>query len=398
MAKFYLVQPYANDEGTLTDAQVVSASALPQTISGLADGSYRVAALAYASDYYVIGSPVAEEVERVVNGTFDTDITGWTLDASPTVSVTGGVVSITSPSGLRSILQDVPVDAGSPHRFYLPNISNGTIYLYDGAGFTTLLRPAINSGNAVQFDFTPTANVARLRLAAVNGTATFDNLSIKKLTNNPKASYPWANLPWAAMGDSLTAQGTWQPIPVGDFVLRMSNFGVGGSKVAGGAASAMWQDARVNLLPTTARLVTVLGFTNDWVQSTPLGTIDGTDTNTFYGALNVMHSKIAARCPLARIAYISAPYSEMLDPEARGWPNGYTNAIGLTIGDYAEAMRLWTAANGHALFDVNALCGINAGNITTYMTNDGNLIHPNAAGGALIGAVVSNGIRGLLPL
>lgn len=56
MAKFYLVQPASDAEGVLTNASVVSAGALPQTISGFDPGTYRVASLAYAAGTYEIGS------------------------------------------------------------------------------------------------------------------------------------------------------------------------------------------------------------------------------------------------------------------------------------------------------------------------------------------------------
>lgn len=57
MANFYVVHPASDAEGVLTNATVVPAGALPQTISGLPQNSYRVAALNYATGTYTTFSP-----------------------------------------------------------------------------------------------------------------------------------------------------------------------------------------------------------------------------------------------------------------------------------------------------------------------------------------------------
>lgn len=202
----------------------------------------------------------------------------------------------------------------------------------------------------------------------------------------------WNNKNWATLGDSITQQATWQSYVVAKFGLLLTNYGVGGTKISGsiGDANAMCQDTRINAIATTNDLITVMGGTNDWAQSVTMGTLASTDPLTFYGALNTMFSKLFTRFPAKRIMVFTTPYGEMPAriTDGNAWPDAITNTQGLKAADYAEAVRIAAKKWGVPCVDIFTDVGWNNVNLTTFLTNDGNYIHPNTAGGKRIAEVV----------
>ncbi|MGP5449060.1 SGNH/GDSL hydrolase family protein [Pseudomonas helleri] len=210
----------------------------------------------------------------------------------------------------------------------------------------------------------------------------------------------WLGKTWATLGDSITAGGLWQPSVVAQLGLTWTNFGIGGTKLSGSSddPNAMCQDVRINAIPVTQDLVTVMGGTNDWAQNVPLGVVDSLEPLTFYGALNTLISKLMARFPGKRVALFTTPYGELIDFANRGWPNSYTNTRGLTTRDYAEAVRVACKYWGLPCIDVQGCAGWNALNIRTYITDDGALLHPNATGAARIAEVSIGGFNNIEPV
>ena len=210
----------------------------------------------------------------------------------------------------------------------------------------------------------------------------------------------WSGKTWATLGDSITAGGLWQPSVVASLGLAWTNFGIGGTKVSGavGDVNAMCQDTRINAIPATQDLITVMGGTNDWAQNVALGVVDSTDPLTFYGALNTLVGKLMARFPGKRVILFATPYGEFIDFASRGWASEHTNTQGLTTRDYAEAVRVVCKRWGLPCVDVQANAGWNASNIRTDLNDDGALLHPNATGASRIAEVTLGSLRGLEPL
>jgi len=213
-----------------------------------------------------------------------------------------------------------------------------------------------------------------------------------------RKDFPWAGFTWTSFGDSLVAQDRWQPTTAAKTGLIHTNKGVGGSLITGadGSATAICQDARINTIPLWASVVTVLGGTNDWAQNVAMGVLSDTDpAATFYGGLNTLFSKLTTRLPTARIFACTPPYSEFIDFAGRGWPNATTNTAGLVISDYAEAIRLAAKKWGVPVIDIGAECGWNEVNITTYVEDDGALLHPNNTGATRMAEVAISKIKDL---
>lgn len=303
----------------------------------------------------------------------------------------------------------MPVTPGQPYvctkniRFYAAYDASKTVM--SAAGSNT----QVNAGGVI----TPAAGVAFLRVTIFHtdlDAVQFEQGSVStgfvaygyRLSNQillPAASSAtsrWAETIAASYGDSITAGGAWQPAVALAHGLAHTAYGVGGRQIGG--ASGMCQDAAVNTLPTNIGLLMVLGGTNDWAQSRALGAVTSTNTDEFYGALNQMCQKLTTRLPSARIVLLATTYGELplRVTDGTGWANGINNLLGLTTRDYAEAVRVAGKRWGFPVIDTDA-CGWNTVNVDAYMVDDGGHIHPNAAGGARMAAVVIGALKAIEP-
>jgi hypothetical protein len=203
-------------------------------------------------------------------------------------------------------------------------------------------------------------------------------------------------LQWASDGDSITREGYWQPAVAKALNIINTNLGIPGTRVSlmGGSDSmGMCSNYRVGRIPSNSNIITLLGGTNDWAGNAALGDTSSMDSTTFCGALNVWIKKVTTAFPTARIFLLTTTYGEM-SGEAGTWTNTYTNLIGLTTRDYANAVILAGKRNSIPVIDLNNDCGWNTYNIGTFL-QDG--IHPNALGAARMANVIIKKIQGLLP-
>lgn len=214
----------------------------------------------------------------------------------------------------------------------------------------------------------------------------------------------WAGLTWATIGDSVGALNPlWQTAVAAEAGLTHTNYSTGGTRISGTDANAMWQDARINAVPTQRDLIFLGGGMNDWAQSAPLGAATSTDTANFNGALNVAIEKMLARWPTGTIALQTVTYGERSTSGASGlgWANEYTNLQGLTTLDYAEAQRLACKRYGILCVDMGGLVGWSRSNVTTFVTDErvasGVIIHPNSSGAARMSRVAIGAIKSVAP-
>ena len=320
------------------------------------------------------------------------------------------------PDGVVTVL------AGFSYSDFIPVIA-GIQYVISGkqARFTAYFNASkvnVAGGSSSSIStFTPPAGAAFVRITIEGGgestvqleagsvaTAFERNAQFLKIPNGTpivliKAN--WVGKSWASLGDSITAQDRWQPSVSSALGLVHTNYGVSGTTLKGppGSTTAMCQDARINAIPTTTDLVTVLAGVNDWAQDTPLGAATSTDPLTYNGALNTLMSKMSTRFPAKRVVLMTPTYGELYDyPVSQGWPNAFTNLVGLTMLDYAEAVRAAGKRWGTPVIDISGKAGWNTVNIRTYIGDDGGLLHPNAAGGLRMAEVTIGDLEAIGPI
>ena len=208
-----------------------------------------------------------------------------------------------------------------------------------------------------------------------------------------------------ALGDSITANGNisgtthsgWRNFVANEMMFAdvIYNCGIGGTRVSGSGSQAMWQDVRINAIPSDTDVLFFNGGMNDWGGDAILGDEDSTDTNTFYGALNTIVQKIMARVPNALIFFMTTTL---------GYQNGsLKNAQNLTTYDYGRAIKKVAEKNGFPCIDLHALSGINIYNMATYINNDGTeqapiYIHPNLQAGAKLTTAICSVLKANQPI
>ena len=106
-----------------------------------------------------------------------------------------------------------------------------------------------------------------------------------------------------------------------------------------------------------------------------------------------MIKKIQTRCPNARLITMTPVGGRTEDAATNQDKQFYVRDLCMT--DFANAVKEVSAYYGIPCIDVNANCGINTLNHTTYVAD---VIHPNEAGGKLIANEVINGMKRFEPI
>lgn len=165
-------------------------------------------------------------------------------------------------------------------------------------------------------------------------------LHIKNLVT--KENFYLSQCTYVALGDSITegndgfaAPGVKVPNPYPVLVqkklnlMQSVNFGIGGSTVASGTNSYHPMCERHLKMPD-ANIVSVLGGVNDYAKNIPLGTINDTDTTTFYGALNTIAKDLKNKYPDSLVFFMT--------PYKFAGVNG-CNENGNTLEQFADAVK-----------------------------------------------------------
>lgn len=181
--------------------------------------------------------------------------------------------------------------------------------------------------------------------------------TIKELSSN---KIDFSNMIMNCMGDSLTygyinsTSRLDNPYPAllekNLNLKKCNNYGITGSTIANRNENSMCN--RISSMENGAKIISVLGGTNDKTNNVPLGDITSVDDNDFYGALKSIVTQLISKYGSNYTTYnvfiflITPTHSSISDNP---------NNLGLTLNDYREAIINVGAFYGIPVLDLYAL-------------------------------------------
>lgn len=196
---------------------------------------------------------------------------------------------------------------------------------------------------------------------------------------------PLEGLTWVSFGDSITAQGKWQPYVIADLGMEHDNCGIGSTPLSGSNANAFWQDARLNAVKAyDPDIVTILGGANDLTDNPVIGTdadLTSKDTDTFIGAYSYIIDNLLTWKPSLRIIILTTTWAHN---------DGTSYSQTVTYGQFAEACRLVAKYYHLPVVDLYANSGFNQYTMRSspYNVFSDDAIHPNTMGAKVIASQV----------
>ena len=209
-------------------------------------------------------------------------------------------------------------------------------------------------------------------------------------------------------GDSWTAQDTFRTRLHNYFGFQtVNNCGIGGTRLTGNGSTAFPSDDRINSIPLTTDVLTILGGANDSVYGTiSAGAISfaNIDLNSVCGALNVILSKIYYRFKITATGYYNdIDYSGITQASekkelkifiatccGRYDGTGYADNARVIADGIRKTANLW----GIPVIDLAYEAGINDVNYAQYL---GDSVHPNDLGDELVSNVFVNTMKNHAP-
>lgn len=238
---------------------------------------------------------------------------------------------------------------------------------------------------------------------------TTDNMSEETLTKIRTNDYWYRGKYILTYGDSIVEQKKWQDYVKNYFgCTAVYNNGIGGTCVANnGKTATLWNgqvingwmcgDDRIDLARRNYGLtqaVILLGGHNDFASNIPLGDLDSLDDTKFKSAYALMIKKMIGIFPNAKI-FAMTPANSRLSSNVTNMDTEVKNSLGLTMSDYADAVKEVCSVYGIPVIDIFGESGMSVMNGSKYVTD---VVHPNDDGGKLIANVVINRLKSCEPI
>jgi GDSL-like Lipase/Acylhydrolase family len=258
----------------------------------------------------------------------------------------------------------------------------------NGTGYVSIYDASLSfNGGIVWSDTVFTSGWTLDGITATANADTFGDASSDLAPSNASIKHPFNGKKVGIIGTSITAQGFYTTPLAEKTGCIMQNLGTGGASLASNSHSgSLVITNNIASLDVASNYVLVEAGTNDFGVTTPstLGTFGDTTTSTFYGALYNAEVAIRARCPGAKIAFMTQ-YSADSAYATGTYKQFQTNANGNTMTQFQNAVAQVAAALGCPLIDVGREAGI--GYHTTSLFGDG--LHINTLGGAIFSKYVA---------
>lgn len=232
-------------------------------------------------------------------------------------------------------------------------------------------------------------------LTAIDG----GNLFIYK--GDPNAPTDWRGASAVFVGDSITAATQHTEKFYYEYLNDSLGFGSVDKSAVSGSCISVQSDYGTNNSPLISRyqsipggdLIVIFMGTNDFGHATPLGTINDTEDESFYGALNVIIPGIKSAHPNSRIVMVTPLHRVKQSDGMTSASDSAFNEAGFVLADYVNAIKsICDKYDIYAidLFNVPELDPNTASVNSTYY-NDG--LHPNDAGHKKIAEIIAEGLK-----
>lgn len=219
-----------------------------------------------------------------------------------------------------------------------------------------------------------------------------DNI-INIINNKLSVTSELSGLKWNCLGDSITygecaANAQYHKIIGDKNNMTVRNYGISGTRITNGD-NAMY--LRYADMDNDADIITVFGGTNDYSNQVPLGTINDTTADTFYGALNILCEGLIKKYLGKKIGFIT-PIHRYTSGDITGKTHPIT--------EYVDAIK-----NVCAKWSIPCLDLYSNGGFTpevaefkvayTGSESPGDGLHPNAKGHALLAPKIESWLKSM---
>ena len=230
-----------------------------------------------------------------------------------------------------------------------------------------------------------------LCLSLYGQTQYYSIINAKKTTPYVQEPFPdVTGMTLAAVGNSITqccTQCTFTyPTVLGDSMNlgTITNKGISGNTMA--RIVGVRDGFRAQVIQSYGNdIISIFGGTNDWAFDVPLGTTsDYNDTNNVSGAANYFLDLIEANSPSSIIFFI-IPLTRNRDKTGVEQETEPTNALGLTVQAYGNAIKAVCEARNIRYLDAYEINGLLFSDIDTW-AGDG--LHPNNTGQMRLGRII----------
>lgn len=193
----------------------------------------------------------------------------------------------------------------------------------------------------------------------------------------------WQDKIWCVVGDSLTEKNMRTTKNYHDYIgdatgINVINMGLSGTGYANGASSNNAFYQRISNVPTNADVVTIFGSGNDMSSGLSLGTPTDTGTETLCGCINTTIDNLIAIMPAVSLGIVSPT----------PWVGSPPTNADSGMAKYCSAMKTICENRSIPFLDLyhcsNLRPWTEEGRAACYTKDDGNGVHPDEKGHALI--------------
>lgn len=208
--------------------------------------------------------------------------------------------------------------------------------------------------------------------------------SVKRFVQSEEVELrKWHGKKWCVIGDSLTERNSRTTKNYHDYVaeatgIAVVNLGVSGTGYAKGADASRAFFDRVANVPVDSDAVTIFGSGNDLSSGLELGTPTDTGTETLCGCINTTIENLVAIMPAVQLGIVSPT----------PWVSHPPSNADSSMAKYCAAMKTICENRSIPFLDLyhcsNLRPWTEEGRAACYTKDDGNGVHPDEKGHALI--------------